>query len=292
MNLHHLRLFAAVAKYRSFSQAAESLHISQPAVSKTVRELETNLGSPLLERGPGGVRPTEAGRILLEHAVVLFAAEHAAEEALDALRGLHRGTLRIGASTTIATYYLPPFLSRFHSAYPNLELRITSANTQTVADLLLSRELDVALVEGPIEASDLVVKHWREDELVVVAAVTHALALKSECIDIQALKDELIVFREPGSGTRAVAWQGLKELGFIPTRLLEVSSNEAIIQVVAAGLGIGIVSSVVAADLIAAGRLSTLKIDGLKILRTLTRLFLPSRQQSPAATAFDRLLDG
>jgi len=291
MNLHLLRLFEAVARYQSFSRAAEALHVSQPAVSKGVREFEAQLGAPLLERGPGGVRPTEAGRILLVHARAVFSAEQAAEDALGALRGLRRGTLRIGASTTIATYFLPPLLGAFHRAHPDVDLRLTSANTVTVADLLLRRELDVALVEGPLDPGEILVQPWREDALVFIAAVAHPLANRPGPLPLEALADETIVLRELGSGTRDTAWNALAQAGFTPRRVLEVGGNEVITRVVAAGLGIGILSAVAVADQEALGRLKILPVAGITIRRTLTRLALPNRQPGPAAVAFDRLLD-
>ncbi|AWM88717.1 LysR substrate-binding domain-containing protein [Microvirga sp. 17 mud 1-3] len=292
LNLHLLRLFESVARHQSFSRAAEALHVSQPAVSKGVRELEAQLGTPLLERGPGGVRPTEAGRILLVHARTVFSAEQAAEDALGALRGLRGGTLRIGASTTIATYFLPPLLGAFHRAYPDVDLRLTSANTVTVADLLMRRELDVALVEGPLDPGEILVQPWREDELVFIAAANHPLASRPGPLPLKALADETIVLREPGSGTRDTAWNALAQAGFTPRRILEIGGNEVIIRVVAAGLGIGILSAVAVADQEALGRLRTLPVAGITIRRLLTRLVLPNRQPSPATVAFDRLLDG
>ncbi|WP_246388845.1 LysR family transcriptional regulator [Microvirga mediterraneensis] len=291
MNLHLLRLFSAVARHRGFSLAAEALHISQPAVSKGVRELEGQLGTALLERGPGGVRLTESGEILMGYAQSLFAVEQAAEEAMDALRGLHRGTLRIGASTTIATYVLPPILSSFAKSYPAIELRLTSANTASIADLLVSRELDVAMVEGPINTDELMVSPWRNDELVFIVSPAHPLASRPEGVSLEELAGEAIVLREPGSGTRDVAWEALQSSGIALGRILEVSSNEAIAQVVAAGFGIGIVSSAVVADQIELGRVVRLEVGERTIRRTLSRLFLPGRQPSPAAIAFDRLLD-
>jgi len=292
LNLHLLRLFESVARHQSFSRAAEALHVSQPAVSKGVRELEAQLGTPLLERGPGGVRPTEAGRILLVHARTVFSAEQAAEDALGALRGLRGGTLRIGASTTIATYFLPPLLGAFHRAYPDVDLRLTSANTVTVADLLMRRELDVALVEGPLDPGEILVQPWREDELVFIAAANHPLASRPGPLPLKALADETIVLREPGSGTRDTAWNALAQAGFTPRRILEIGGNEVIIRVVAAGLGIGILSAVAVADQEALGRLRILPVAGITIRRLLTRLVLPNRQPSPATVAFDRLLDG
>lgn len=291
LNLTLLRLFAAVARHRSFSRAAEALHVSQPAVSKGVRELEAQLGSRLLERGPGGVRLTEAGDVLAGHARELFAAERAAEEAMAALRGLERGTLAVGASTTIATYLLPPLLGAFHRAHPAVELCLTSANTQAIARLLLARELDVALVEGPVAEPGLTIRPWREDGMVLIAAPSHRLAREDAPIDPLVLRDELLIMREHGSGTREVVSAALATHGIVPRRTIELGSTEASKQAVAAGLGVAILSVAAAADQIALGRLRIVPMRGLSVRRTLTRLGLPGRQPSAAGAAFDALLD-
>jgi DNA-binding transcriptional LysR family regulator len=110
--------------------------------------VEGQLGGSLLERREG-MRPTETGAVLLRHAQRLFAAERNAEEELRALRGLTRGELRLGASTTVATYMLPPLLGAFHAAHPQIKIRLTSENTRQIADRLLAREVDFAVVEGP-----------------------------------------------------------------------------------------------------------------------------------------------
>jgi DNA-binding transcriptional LysR family regulator len=237
------------------------------------------------------VHLTEAGNLLIKHARTLFAAEQAAQEALDALRGLHYGSLRIGASTTIAAYFLPPLLGTFHRAHPEIELRLTSANTSTVTDLLLQRELDVALVEGPIESAEIIVTPWRSDELGFFISVDHPLAVREQPVPAAALANDTIVLREVGSGTRDVVRDALTTSGIMPRRTLQVGSNEAIARVVAAGLGVGIMSSAVAADHVALGRLTKLSVERVTIRRSLTRLSLPNRQPSPASIAFDRLLD-
>ncbi len=296
INLHLLRLFAMVARHRSFSRAAEALHISQPAISKGVRELEAQLGTRLLERGgPGGVTLTEAGSVLAGHAATLFTAERAAEEDLAAFRGLHRGTLAIGASTTIATYLLPRRIGAFHRRHPQVELRLTSANTRAIAELLLARELDIALVEGPVEEPGLLTEPWGEDELVLVAGAAHPLA-STEAPAPEALAGELILVREPGSGTRDVGFEALAAWGVQPRRTLEVGSTEAIKQLVAAGVGVAVVSAAAAADQIALGRLCipplrTASGGLLTLRRVLSRLRLPGRRPSAAAAAFDALLD-
>ena len=292
LNLHLLRLFAAVARHRSFSRAAEALHLSQPAVSKGVRDFEAQIGSRLLERGgQGGVTLTEAGSLLMRHAAALFAAERAAEEELAALRGLDRGWLSVGASMTVATYQLPPLLGAFHKRYPGVELRLTCRNTHMIVELLSARELDIALVEGPVDDPGIEVRPWREEEMVLISAPDHRLARATAPIAMKAVADEIVLIREPGSGTRDVVLAALDAHRIVPRTILEVGSTEAIKRIVAAGFGIAIVSAAAAADQITLGRLVILKPRNFVVRRMLTRLSLPARQPSAAAAAFDAMLD-
>jgi DNA-binding transcriptional LysR family regulator len=291
MNLHLLRLFTAVARHRSFSRAAETLHVSQPAVSKGVRDFEAQIGTRLLERGgQGGVTLTEAGSLLMRHATALFAAERAAEEELAALRGFHRGSLSVGASSTVAIYQLPSFLGEYHKRYPGIELRLASGNTRTIVELLSARELDIALVEGPVEDPGIEVLPWREEEMVLIVAAGHRLARARSPIATEEVADEIFLIREPGSGTREVVLAALDEHRIVPRSILEVGSTEAIKQAVAGGLGTAIVSAAAAADQIALGKLRILKPPNFAVRRMLSRLSLPARQPSVPAAAFDALL--
>ena len=120
LNLHHLRLFTAVVDQGGFTKAASTLNLSQPAISKSLKELEDGLQLSLLDRSARSIRLTEAGRLLYERARELFGVERVAERELRELRGLKRGILRVGASTTIATYFLPPILGRFHLSHPRV----------------------------------------------------------------------------------------------------------------------------------------------------------------------------
>jgi DNA-binding transcriptional LysR family regulator len=288
LNLHLLRLFHAVQRHGGFSRAAAALHVSQPAVSKGLRELEGQLGAPLLERRPEGPALTEAGRRLAPHVEALFAAERAAEEAIAELRGLARGVLHVGASTTVATYHLPPVLGAFHSRHPGIELVLTSANTASVAERLRARELDVALVEGPVSDPGLVVRPWRDDPLVLIASPSHPFA--STPPGPADLEAALFLVREPGSGTREVVEAALARQDLRP-RSMEVGSTEVIKQMVAAGVGVALVSARAAADQIALGKLRVVALPGFSVSRVLTQLSIPGRQPSPAAAAFARLLD-
>lgn len=291
LNLHLLRLFTGVAEHGSISLAARAARISQPAVTKAIQELEKQVGVPLLERGARGVRLTQAGSLLQENARAIFAAEQVAEDELKSLRGLGGGTLRIGASLTIANYYLPPLVAQFHTRHPNLELRLSSNNTQVITGLLLDYKLDVALVEGPVHHERIAVRPWRDDELVVVAAPNHPLASRKR-LKIKDLAREHWVVREPGSGTREVVEAALREHDIQWQYALEMNSTAAIKQTVAASQVLAFVSRHSAEDQIALGKLRVLRLSDLTIKRPLNYLTLKKRPLSLAARAFEKFISG
>lgn len=298
LNLRALRLFAAVAEHGGVSRAAAAHFVTQPAVSKAIAALERELGVPLLDRGHRGSTLTEAGVLLDAQARVIFAAERVAEAEIAQLRGLGAGSLQIGASTTIATYLLPPLLGGFHRRHPGIDLRVMSANTQDVAAALADGVVDVALVEGPVHDRRLEVQPWREDELVAIAGAGHPLvagggsggSIAPAGVSLGQLSAELLVVREPGSGTREVTEEAFRARGFVPRRTLEVGSTAAIMQLVAAGLGVAFVSEAAAADQIALGTLRRLPVPAMVIRRVLTQLHVAGRRTSPTALAFAQQL--
>lgn len=290
LNLHLLRLFATVVQTGSFSRAADALHISQPAISKGVRDFELQIGCRLLDRTSKGVRPTREGRALLRHAEVLFAAERAAEEELLSLHNLDAGSLRIGASTTISTYIIGEYLGIFHKRYPGIDLHLVSANTRDVADLMLAHNIEVALVEGPVENTELIQKAWRTDTMELIAGPLHHFVQSGKPIDPKALENEILIVREPGSGSGDVVAQALSAHGVHPPRTLEIGSTEAIKEAVANGIGVSIVSGATIDDQVRLGRLKIVPMNNLRISRTLWQLKAPGRIDIPAALAFERII--
>ena len=289
MNLHHLRLFAAVVDHGGFTKAAESLHLSQPAISKSLNELERQLNLTLIERGGRSIRLTAAGQMLYARARELFGVERVAEQELREVRGLKRGVLRIGASTTIATYVLPPFLGRFHLRHPGIRIRASSANTRTVLRMLLESRVDLTLVEGPVSHPQVDVQPWREDELVVISHPEHELLSRGD-VDVAMLVRQQFIVREPGSGTRVVSARALALHGGRLTNTMRVGGTEAIKQAVAAGLGLAIVSRAAAADQLALGKIAVVSVNGLAIRRTLTQIKLRGRVSTAAARELESLL--
>jgi DNA-binding transcriptional LysR family regulator len=289
LNLHHLRVFAIVAEQGGFSRAATVLRLSQPAVSKSVRELEREIGAPLFERGGRTPRLTESGTLLFARARELFAVERSAEEELRALRGLESGVLRIGASTTVITYLLPPYLARFRAAHPDVVLQVSSANTRDIARALIERRIDVALVEGPVTDARIEVIPWRDDELTVISSPSHPLASRKR-VALSDLAAESFIVRERGSGTRTVAESALALHGVRLTVAMQLASTEAIKQAVAAGLGLAIVSRSAIDDQLALGRVAIVPLSGVSLQRALTELRLIGRPPTAAAATFREAL--
>lgn len=289
INLHHLRLFTAVVDQGGFTKAAQTLHLSQPAISKSLNELERQLHLKLMDRSGRSIRLTDAGRLLHARSRELFGVERVAERELRELRGLKRGVLRAAASTTIATYMLPPVLGRFRMRHPGVRVRLMSANTRTVVKLLLESRVDVALVEGPVAHSRIEVKPWIEDDLVVIAPPNHPAIGRS--VPIEELSSYPFLVREPGSGTRVVAQRALARHGVRLVDTMRVGGTEAIKQAVAAGLGLAIVSRAAAADQIALGRIAVVNPADLVIRRTLSQIKLRDRLPSGPARELELLLD-
>jgi DNA-binding transcriptional LysR family regulator len=290
MNLHHLRLFAAIVEHGGFTKAAVALRLSQPAISKSLNELEKQLHVTLLDRSGKSIALTDAGRTLYARAGELFGVERMAERELRELRGMKRGSLRVAASTTIATYILPPYLGRFRLRHPGVRLRAHNANTRTVLRLLLEFRVDVALVEGPISHPRVRVVPWRADELVVIAHPAHALFERPR-VGVRDLAEQAFLVREPGSGTREVSERALALHGVRLENTTRVGGTEAIKQAVAAGLGLAIVSRAAARDQLMLGRIAVLAVEGLVIRRTLAQLKLVDRSVSSAARELEGLLD-
>jgi len=298
MNLHLLRIFTAVAEHRSFSRAASSLFISQPAVSKAVRQLEHQLDLALIERGAAGtrgmrgVRLTESGQALFEHARGIFALERAATDEVRARVGLKRGRLVIGASTTIAGYWLPRYVAQFARQVPAAELQIRVGNTQTVGRALVDCEIDLALVEGQVHDERIVATHWRDDELHIIAHPEARFARRRPAT-LAELNAEAWLLREPGSGTREVTDRVMRAERIEPERTVEFGSNEGIARAVAAGLGVAMLPARVVRELMRMEEVRVLTLahaGATSLLRPLYLLQLRARPPSPLAREFCGLL--
>ncbi|WP_321925545.1 LysR family transcriptional regulator [Paraburkholderia guartelaensis] len=254
MTPEQLITFAAVAEHLNISRAALALHLSQPAVSGQLRLLQEEIGEPLYQRDGRGVRLTPTGEQLAGYAERLRDTWRDALAYRDALRGLERGTLRIGATTTPASYRLPYLVAQFHGCYPQVKLETSSGNTTDVVGMLGA--VDIALIEGPVGEQlppDTAVHPWHEDEIVAIVPRSHALAAEFDAqgdavaampgITVEALAQWPLVLREDGSGVRQVVERAFARAG-VPMRVaLEIAGVEGVKEAVRAGMGIGFVSA-------------------------------------------------
>jgi DNA-binding transcriptional LysR family regulator len=245
MTPDQLITFAAVAEHRNISRASVALHLSQPAVSGQLRQLQDEFGEPLYQRDGRGVRLTPAGEQLASYAARLRDTWRQAHAYRDALRGMERGTLRVGASTTPASYLLPYLVARFQRRYPDVTLHTAGGNTTDIVSALAT--LDVALIEGAVGADlppDTAVHAWREDEIVAIMPRAHPLASAAAGgICLAQLGAEPLVLREAGSGVRQLVERAFAAAG-VPMRVgLEIAGVEGVKEAVRAGMGIGFVSA-------------------------------------------------
>jgi DNA-binding transcriptional LysR family regulator len=289
MNINHLAIFYAVYLEGSVSLGADRLCISQPAVSKQLREFEEQLHTRLFDRHPKGVAPTESGRQLAEYAHKIFALESEAELALSELRGLKRGKLVVGASLTIGNYLLPEKLAEFHRLYPGIEVNLEIANTEMVQKNLVEGSLDIGMTEGYAASEDFQAVVFSEDELVPIAAPDHPLALQ-EAVTLSRLCREDFVLREHGSGSREVIERAMAARGCEIHAVMTMSDIEAIKRAVAAGIGIGIVSVHSIALELQLGKLRRINVTDMNICRPLHLLTNKNRYQTHAARALVPLL--
>jgi len=289
LNFNQLRLFLAVAEHGGMTRAAEAVFVSQPAVSASVAELERQLGVPLLEHVGRRVVLTEAGRSLADYARRIFTLAAEARRAMDETRGLAWGSLAVGASTTIGIYLLPAVMGDYHARYPAITLTLIIENTDLVLERLRVGALDLALVEGPVSGDDVIVEPYREDELVLVTAPAHPLALRGSATaaDLAAVP---FLMRERGSGTREIVEASLQAHGVAWIAAMELGHTEAIKHGVAAGLGVSILSVLTVQREIADGTLALVRMADLTVTRTLWLVQRREARLSSAARAFLPLL--
>jgi DNA-binding transcriptional LysR family regulator len=288
-NFHHLRLFLQVVEQGGVTAGAAAAGVSQPAVSAAVRTLEREVGQPLLERVGRGVRPTEAGQTLADYARRIFALEADGRRALDELRGLERGRLAVGASTTVGIYLMPRLLGRFHSRHPAIGLALDIGNTRQIVEQTRQGALDLAVVEGFVADDDLDVEPYLPDELILVAAPGDPLAVGGP-IQPRDLADASFLVREVGSGTRAVVERAFARWGVTPAVAMEIGHTEAIKQAIAAGLGVSILSRLAVARELVAGALVHIPIAAEPIRREFLLVRRRAARPSRAGSAFLAIL--
>jgi DNA-binding transcriptional LysR family regulator len=289
MTPDQLLTFATVAEYGNISHAADALNLSQPAVSGQLRLLQEEFGEPLYRRQGRGIRLTEAGRQLVAHAERLRTVYRQAHAYRDALRGLERGALRIGASTTPASYLLPYLIAEFHQRYPEISIHTLDGNTGEI--VATTSALDIAMIEGPVPADlapDTEVHSWRDDEIVAVVPAGHALTSRGATgASLAQLAAHPMIWREPGSGVRLLVERAFANAAVPAHVTLELAGVEGVKEAVRAGMGIGFVSAMSMRHDDQA--LTTLRIDPPRGLKRRLSILVP--HASTPSRAAQRFLE-
>jgi DNA-binding transcriptional LysR family regulator len=294
VELTPLRYFRAIATARHMTRAAETLGVSQPALSAMVKKLEAEVGAELLHRTGKGVELTEAGRLFLAFADESLLAADTGVKAVRELMGLARGSIRVGAGATAAAYLLPPVVSRMRDKHPGLTFYIREAGSSAVAASVLSGELDLGIVTLPIKlagAADLLTLPLVDDELRLIvpparATKKGAKPARKPGFRWSELDREPFVAFEAGSAVRSLIDQSAAASGVTLNVVMELRSIESIKRMVAAGIGVALVS-----------RFALKEDEGLpcrdaKLTRALAIVRRRDRVPSPAAAEFERMLSG
>jgi len=291
--LDQLRILKAIAAEGSFKRAADSLYVSQPAVSLQVQNLERQLDVPLFDRGGRRAQLTEAGYLLLSYGEKILTLCQETCRAIEDLQNLQGGTLIVGASQTTGTYLLPRMIGLFRQQYPDVAVQLHVHSTRRTAWSVANGQVDLAIIGGevPTELQDsLEIIPYAEDELVLILPVFHPLA-KSGMIQKEDLYKLQFIALDSQSTIRKVIDQVLSRCGIDTRRFkieMELNSIEAIKNAVQSGLGAAFVSLSAIAKELQMGVLHCASIDGVVVKRTLWVIFNPNRYRSKAAEAFSR----
>lgn len=284
MTIRQLEVFLGVAQAKSFSRAAERLHLSQPTLSEHMRQLEEELGVRLFARHPRSVSLTEAGRVFGDYVTRVVATLAAGRQALAELDGLQRGSLVVGASTTPGTYVLPALIARFRDAYPGITVALRIANSRIVEERVRDGEVDVAVIGGHmLGPGERCVAAGIVDELQLIAGAKDPIGAR---ISRAKLAREPLLIREEGSATRQVTERALREAGIVVRPAMELDHTETIKRAVMAGLGVAFVSRYAIADELRARRLRVVAVEGLKIRRHFHVIHDDRRPLSASGRAF------
>ena len=283
LTIRQLRALATVAKARSVTAAAKQLHLTQPAVTLQLRNLQALAGLPLIQRTGDGMLLTDAGREVLTLGERVEAALADCETYLEMMAGKTAGRISIGAVST-SKYFVPFAIAGFSKLYPDIEVRLTIGNRQETSEALRGYELDFAIMGRPPMGIDMDVRLIGDHPHVIIAPTSHRLARKPR-LKLADLAGETFLMREPGSGTRGLMENLFETAGVRPKIGMSMSSNETIKQAVIAGLGIAFISAHTVATELDERRLVTLDVAGLPVVRQWFALSRKDKVLMPPARA-------
>lgn len=274
MNFKQLEAFIWVAELQSFTKASRQLFMSQPAVSFQIKALEEDLQAALFQRGDKKVILTEAGRLLYPEAKQLLRHHNRIKAGLEDLKGLKTGHLVVGASTIPGEYLLPILIGGFKEKYPGIKITLKVAGSGQVGRWVREREIDFGITGAPIDWEGTECVPWLRDRLVLIVHPSHPWVEKNE-VNLEDLKNEVIILRERGSGTRRTLEQKLAEHSISLEKLphgMELGSTRAVITAVEAKLGISIVSKYAVSEALSLGRVVEVALNGIDLSRYLYQI--------------------
>ncbi len=284
ITIRQLQVFVSVAKHLSYTRAAEELHLTQPAVSMQIKQLEEAAELPLFEQIGKKVFLTDAGNTVLDHALSIISKLQSIKNDLDQLKGIESGRLKVCIASTV-NYFATRLISRFSQKHPTVQISLDVTNRKNLLQRLDINEPDLVLMGLPPESANLNSTAFMDNPLVIIANPHHRLAGKKN-IPISELNKETFVLREKGSGTRLAMEDMFSSHEITPTMGTQLSGNESIKQAVEAGLGLGLVSYHTVDLELKAKRLTTLDVDHFPIVKQWHIGHRVGKQLSPTASAF------
>lgn len=289
VTFRQLQVFETVAKHLSYTQAARGLHLSQPAVSMQIKQLEENVGLPLFEQLGKKIYLTEAGQEMLQYSRSISQQLDDADEMMQQLKGVQRGRLDISVAST-ANHFATRLLAAFAKQYQGTSFSLDVTNRASLLEQLEQNERDLVIMGQPPDNLDLVTEPFMNNSLVIVCSPEHPLAVETSTskmpIPIERLQNETFVVREQGSGTRIAMQRFFTERGIELKTGMEMTSNEAIKHAVEAGLGLGIVSIHTLELEMQTKRLVILNVETFPILRHWYLVHRQGKRLSPVAQSF------
>jgi len=284
VTLRQLRVFEAVGRLKNYTRAAEELHLSQPAVSMQIKQLESNIGLALFDQVGKKIFLTAAGHEMYQTSRIIDNQLNEAEQVLEDMKGLRHGRLIIAVAST-ANYFAPKLYAAFKDEYAAITLNLDVTNREGLLMHLESNDSDMVIMGLPPKEIEVEAEAFMENPLVVIASPDHPLALDKN-ISMERLQEETFIMREPGSGTRIAMERFFAEQGADLATGMEMSSNEAIKQAVQASLGLGIVSLHTLEMELEMKRLVVLDVEAFPILRHWYIVHRKGKRLSPLAQAF------
>lgn len=282
MDLLLMRSLVAVAQHGAITEAARSLGLTQPALSRRIQQLESEIGAPLLERSRKGVALTEMGRLVEQESRVLIERYARLKEQVSAHQRLEAGIVRIGGGATAIEFVVPPAIAQFQAAHPAIRFRVKEAGSREVEEDVLDERLELGIVTLPTRSSELEVRPIRDDRIVVVAAKHHPLARRRQ-VTARSLAGQDYIGFEGGSAIRHIIDRALRDLGVEMNVVMELRSIPAMLRMVETTDSLAFVSELAVPPRSA---VRVVKVRGLQLVRQLALIEKRGRALSPAAQQF------